>query len=137
MSPAAIRLPAAWRAELTAAARAAHPEEACGLILGRPDGWVADELVPCRNVAETPAREFEIDPATLLHWYRTLRGGERAVIGVYHSHPTGRAAPSATDAARAWDKDLVWVIVAGTAITAWQPTEGGFDPLDLTWETEA
>lgn len=132
-----IRLPAGWRDDLVAAARAAHPQEACGLILGRADGWVADELAPCDNVAEAPEREFEIDPKSLLHWYRSLRGTERAVIGVYHSHPTGRAEPSATDAARAWDPDLVWLIVAGEAVTAWRPAAGGFTALDLTWENEA
>ncbi|MEQ9642500.1 MAG: M67 family metallopeptidase [Alphaproteobacteria bacterium] len=129
-----ISLPDAWRAELIAAADAAHPAEACGLILGRTNGWAADQLVACDNVADNPAREFEIDPAALLHWYKTLRGTERAVIGVYHSHPTGVARPSATDAARAWDPDLVWLIVAGEAITAWQPADGGFAPLELTWE---
>lgn len=137
MSLASIRLPAAWRDDLRAAAAATAPEEACGLILGRAEGWLADELVACANVAEAPRREFEIDPAALLHWYKTLRGSDRAVIGVYHSHPTGNPAPSATDARRAWDKELVWLIVADDEIAAWRPTEDGFAPLHLVWQEES
>lgn len=134
---AGLRLPAVWQAALRVQADVAYPDEACGLILGRPG--VADELVACGNVAADPRRHFEVDPADLFRCYRAVRGTGRAVLAVYHSHPDGPAVPSATDAARAWDKDLVWLLIdggggrAGT-IAGWRPTDTGFVPATLTWE---
>ena len=132
-----MRLPADWQAELRACADAGFPNEACGLILGRPG--VADELVPCANVAAEPRRCFEVDPAALLRCYKAVRGTDRAVLAVWHSHPDGPARPSATDASRAWDKDLVWLVIDGGGgrageIAGWRPDGDGFVPEALIWE---
>ena len=35
-----------------------------------------------------------------------------AMIGIYHSHPNGRATPSDTDLAQAWQIGKIWVIAA-------------------------
>ncbi len=101
---------------LTEAAKAGA-DECCGLLLGR-DGAI-ESLVPARNVATDPSRSFEIDPVTLLRTHREARGSGLAVVGHYHSHPNGRAEPSARDAARAVADGQIWVIVAGGEITAW------------------
>jgi proteasome lid subunit RPN8/RPN11 len=132
-----LRLPAAWQTQLRALADAAYPAEACGLILGRPG--VADQLVPCANVAAEPHRHFEVDPAEIFRCYKAVRGTGRAVLAVYHSHPQGPARPSATDAGRAWDKELLWLLIDGGggragAISGWRPTGDGFAPAELTWE---
>ncbi len=114
---------------------AASPEqEVCGLLLGR-EGRV-EELVAARNVARDPARSFEIDPATLLATHRNARGAGRQVIGHWHSHPNGRAEPSARDAARATDNGQIWLIIAGGGLSAWAPrsADGGpaqFSPVTI------
>ncbi len=99
-------------------ARAAGtPDEVCGLLLGREGVIEAGRAV--ENVAPDPARHFELDPAVLLAAHREARGGGMTVIGHYHSHPSGVAEPSATDAACATPDGTLWLIVAKGAARLW------------------
>lgn len=98
--------------------------EVCGLLLGR-DGRIV-EARPAANVADDPARAFEIDPAALFAALRAARAGGPALIGYYHSHPSGAAAPSARDLAMAAEDGKLWLIVAGDAVTAWVKQAGIF-----------
>lgn len=123
--------------QIRAHARRDHPREACGLLLGR--AGCIETAVPAANVADRADREFEIDPAALLRAHREAREGGRALLGWYHSHPNGRAAPSAMDAERAVEPGRVWVIAAGDALRAFQVVEGGrgrFEPLALEVVTD-
>ncbi|MEH3037254.1 MAG: M67 family metallopeptidase [Sphingomonas adhaesiva] len=127
----AIRL----RNEIAAAAAATPGVEVCGLLLGAAAR--VERILPCRNVATDPARRFEIDPAALIAAHRAGRAGGPRVIGHYHSHPTGVAAPSPRDAADAVADGSIWIIVAGRELTAWRAVaqgalHGRFDALALT-----
>jgi proteasome lid subunit RPN8/RPN11 len=110
---------------------AASPEvEVCGLLLG--EGLRVDRVVACRNVAEHPATTFEIDPQALIAAHKVARGGGPAVIGHYHSHPTGKAEPSARDAAGAMGDGAVWIIVGVGHVSAWRSSSlGKFTPIEL------
>ena len=101
-------------ATLESRARAAQPEEACGLLEGRAvgDARQVTRLHPSENLADDPAARFEVDPRLLLRLQKELRGRRTELVGIYHSHPTGPARPSATDLAMAWQPELVWVITA-------------------------
>ncbi|MBY9061821.1 M67 family metallopeptidase [Sphingomonas yunnanensis] len=110
------------RDELVAAARGSV-DEVCGLLLGR--GERVERVLPCRNVAATPATRFELDPAALLAAHRAARAGGPAVLGHYHSHPSGDARPSARDAADAAPDGSLWLIVAGGAVSAWRAIVDG------------
>jgi len=55
---------------------------------------------------------FEVDPALRLRLQRELRASNERIVGLFHSHPDGAAAPSAHDLACAWEPDLVWLITA-------------------------
>lgn len=106
-------------------ARREAPEECCGLLLGRRDeaaGVVTvTGLTPSPNVAEGDRTvSFEVSPQLRFNMMRALRGGPDTIVGHYHSHPTGSAEPSATDAAQAWEPDLVWLV---TAMEGGQPRE--------------
>ncbi|MEY2883655.1 MAG: hypothetical protein RL490_1379 [Pseudomonadota bacterium] len=105
------------QAAMVAAAAAANGLECCGLLLGRT-GHVTT-VVPAANVAATPDRAFEIDPATLLRVHRDARGAGQQVIGHYHSHPNGQAEPSPRDAARALENDQIWLIIAAGVVSGW------------------
>lgn len=114
---------------------AASRNEICGLLLRARDGRIRAQA--CGNVHPTPAIRFEIDPAALLAAHRAARGGGGAVIGNYHSHPSGDAMPSVTDAARAAADGALWLIVGGDGeVRAWRAVSDGamhgrFDPLNI------
>lgn len=106
--------------------------EVCGLLLGAP-GRVEDAR-PTANVAPEPACHFEIDPAALFAAIRAERGGGPALIGYYHSHPSGVAEPSARDAADAAGDGKLWLIVGGDTVRAWRSGAAGFVEVDLMVE---
>lgn len=100
-------------------AREAFPYEACGLLVGRPGdnrGGAASvtRIAESANLAAARDR-FEIDPKLQFALLRALRGGDEAIVGVFHSHPNGRSEPSPRDLADANDPDLVWLVTGVTA----------------------
>jgi len=129
--------------DLFAAAEAAGKIECCGLLIGNVrNGMGQDgvaqvrEILPALNVAEAPERAFEIDPRTLLAAHRSARKRGEAILGWYHSHPSGVALPSTCDAERAAENGKVWVIVAGADMAAYVAVQQGdvagrFRPLPL------
>lgn len=102
---------------------AASPAEVCGLLFGTGDRIIAAE--PVANVAADPARFFELDPARLFAAQRAMRSGGPRVVGWYHSHPTGIAAPSDHDRAGAAGDGMVWLIVTGREARLWQSDAPG------------
>jgi predicted GIY-YIG superfamily endonuclease/proteasome lid subunit RPN8/RPN11 len=105
----------------------AFPKEACGILLGHRAR--VEEVLPARNVHPTPQTHFEIDPQALVDAHRAARERGPAVLGYYHSHPAGRAEPSATDREQAAGDGRVWAIVAGGGVTFWRDDEDGFAKL--------
>ena len=91
------------------------------------------------NVAADPSRNFEIDPAALIAVHKDARADGMPLLGYFHSHPNGLARPSASDIAQAAPDGLIWLIIAGGAVTAWQPIAigahvTGFTPVPLIVE---
>jgi desampylase len=120
---------------ILAEAEKAGSHECCGLLLGNAPGHIAIAL-PCANVAEEPDKRFEIDPAALLSAHKAARGGGPAILGHYHSHPNGRAEPSACDAELAGEDGQLWAIAANGALGWWITRSGGplhdrFAPADV------
>jgi proteasome lid subunit RPN8/RPN11 len=108
--PRAVRLsPAAARTMLDHARRE-QPRECCGLLVGA--GGRVTAAVPMRNLAPGHTR-YRVDPSGHIALQRVLRviEPELAIIGVYHSHPRGPAAPSETDIAEALYPDWIHVII--------------------------
>lgn len=116
--------------------------ERCGLLLGKNAGQIS-EVRFAANVAPDPSRHFELDPAVLLTAYRASRSGGMQVLGHYHSHPSGEAVPSRTDAECAAADGLLWLIVAGRTAALWRavgngPVHGRFqaEPMDICGDVE-
>lgn len=122
-----VILPAALRSGLLAAARAAHPRECCGLLEGARGGadFRIAALHPARNLAGETTR-FEIDPADHIAAQKMARARGQQIIGCYHSHPDGRAEPSAADLAGAGEDGFLWLILAGETAAAFVYSAGGF-----------
>ena len=116
---------------MRAEASAAGEEECCGILLG--DGAV-DEARPAANLAADRRRCFEIDPQVLVDAHREARAGGAAVVGYYHSHPSGPAAPSDRDRGMAAGDGRLWAIIAEGEVTFWRDRPEGFAPLPYAVE---
>ncbi|WP_367274046.1 M67 family metallopeptidase [Erythrobacter sp.] len=114
-------------AAMLAAARAAFPNEVCGLLLGE-DARI-DEARAAANIHPAPGTHFEIDPQALIDAHRAARAGGPQVIGYFHSHPTGEPVPSSTDRAMAAGDGRVWAIIAADEVMFWRDTGEGFAAL--------
>lgn len=119
---------------MRAASRAAHPHEACGVLLGDllDGGARIVEAREAANVHPAPATHFEIDPQALIDAHRAARAGGAQVLGYFHSHPVGPPAPSATDRASAAHDGRVWAIIARGDVRFWRDGDDGFTALSFT-----
>ncbi len=117
------------REEMVATCVRALPDEGCGLLIGDPEGTVA-EVVASPNVAAS-ARVYEIDPKVLLRTYRRAEDAGLQVIGVFHSHTHSPAYPSPTDVAQAPDPSWHYVLVSfaevPTTVRSFRIVEGAID----------
>ncbi len=104
-TPETLDFASELREQLVEWARAAAPNEACGLLLGRVEAQRVEvrEVRQGRNLSRAPAAAFELHPEDHLALTLDAERAGLAVVGVWHSHPRGPARPSATDRAVAWD----------------------------------
>ena len=115
---------------MLAAAHAAYPCEACGILTGESARITA--FVAAANVHTSPETRFEIDPQALIDAHRIARGGGPQVLGYFHSHPSGDPVPSATDRASAAHDGAIWAIAAGDEVRFWRDMPAGFQPLSYS-----
>lgn len=113
VTPRGVVISPALKAQIASFAGAALPDECCGLLIGSGDEVViVDRIVAAANIAENARRRFLVDPQVQFDTLRALRDTPSRIVGHYHSHPDGPAAPSVTDLEMALDSEAVWVIVA-------------------------
>jgi desampylase len=134
-----LRISRVLLAQIVAHAQDSTPEECCGLLLGlgQPEAVTISAVMPAPNVATDPMMRFEVDPETLLAAGKAARQGGPSVLGHYHSHPRGPAAPSVADAHMA-ARDGRFALIVGDdwSVTAWREgTTGGlfgvFKPITI------
>ncbi|MES2209776.1 MAG: M67 family metallopeptidase [Chloroflexota bacterium] len=112
--PASVILPGAIRDAMVEHARAAIPNEACGLIVGdRPaaEGGIALRWLPTRNRAASPYR-YEIDSDDLLRATIETDDADEVFWAIVHSHVASPARPSPTDIGLAFYPDALYVVVS-------------------------
>ena len=90
--------------EVVEHAKAAYPNEGCGLVS-------RTRFIPIPNVAQN-ASEFEMDPAELIKALRELRTEGEELVAIYHSHPHGPLHLSKTDIERAYYPEAAHLIVS-------------------------
>ena len=121
-------------AEITEAAERAHPEECCGLLVGRGDeagDVLVTRLAPSPNVADGDRRKsFLVDAKVQFDLMRELGDGPENIVGNYHSHPGAPARPSEHDRKSVYYPDHIWVIVAVEDGRAGKIAAYVFDPDD-------
>jgi proteasome lid subunit RPN8/RPN11 len=74
------------------------PLEACGLLAGKRAR--AEKMIEVSNQAQSPVR-FVMDPYEQLRAFDWIESHGLDLVGIFHSHPTGPAAVSATDISEA------------------------------------
>jgi desampylase len=118
--------------QIAAEAKAALPGECCGLLEGvMVDGEARIcVLHPVRNLSAAEDC-FEIDPADHIATARLARANGHVLLGCYHSHPQGAAAPSPRDLAGAVQEGFIWLIAAPEGLAAFVYSACGFAPIGL------
>lgn len=105
-----LRLLPRHRDEMVAHAVEGFPLEACGLLVGDPDGTMCS-FHPCANAASS-AKLYTVEPRDMLRVDRAAEAEGHQVIGVMHSHTHTDPYPSPTDVAQAPDPEWHYVIVS-------------------------
>jgi proteasome lid subunit RPN8/RPN11 len=116
------------------AAKAAPDTEICGLLIGAGDRIA--EIAPSPNRHPDPARGFAICDELYARTQAQAREAGLAVVGCYHSHPSGDMTPSDMDVLAVQEDGFVWIIAAPHgAAAAWRavmrPPVKGFEPLAI------
>ena len=74
------------------------PLEGCGLLAGKHNH--VEAVLPVPNQAQSPVR-FVMEPREQLRAFDWIQSQGLALLGIFHSHPTGPDTPSETDIAEA------------------------------------
>jgi len=126
-------LPDDVRLEIEEAMRRGHPDEACGLLLGRAARGRVEVVAShaARNAAPAPRSvRYTLDPDDQLAAHEAARARDLEVVGVWHSHPGRPAQPSAEDRTHAWEgwSYLIGSVDAGgtRALRSWRLVAGSF-----------
>lgn len=123
MTQPVVELADPLRREILEHCLAELPNEGCGMMA--VDGDRVLKVYPTRNQQASPIA-YTI-PAQ--QHYDALMDAESSgweLAGVFHSHPTGPAAMSATDLARVTDSTWLYVVVAlGSGIPVWSGWRAG------------
>jgi proteasome lid subunit RPN8/RPN11 len=106
-----LSVPRDLRDAMVAHARADHPDEACGVLLGPAGGGRPEVHLPMTNAARSPTF-FEFESHELLDLYRRLDERDEEIVVVYHSHTATEAFPSPSDIALAAEPDAHYLLVS-------------------------
>jgi proteasome lid subunit RPN8/RPN11 len=90
-------------------ARACHPNEACGLLVGEGRGSVV-AFHPTTNSDASPS-SFTIDPNDHFRVMKDAEASGLEITGVFHSHTHSAPYPSPTDRRQAADPEWVNLIL--------------------------
>ena len=90
-------------------AKKGYPNEACGILAGRPDA--ADAFFPMKNTDESAISYF-MDPKEQLLVFKKIRERGTLMRGIFHSHVASEAYPSQKDVRLAFYPDVSYLIVS-------------------------
>ena len=143
-----VTLPGTIREAIVGHARAALPNEACGVIVGdapAASGGRARRWEPARNRAESPYL-YELHPDDLLRLTIETDDADEVFWAIVHSHTHSPARPSQTDVRLALYPDALYVLVSldpaeadpvtgAASLRAWRIVDSEATEVPLTIET--
>ena len=108
-----VRLAPGLAERLLAAADAARPREACGLLAGVPaaDHVRVERVDVATNLACSPDR-FVLDPGELVAADDAARADGLELVGAWHSHADAPPRPSRADREGAWPGWITLIVGA-------------------------
>jgi len=114
--------------EIDAHARAAYPEECCGLLIAIGEKKVIDSIRMKNVYSGSKHDRYRIDPLELYKADREASRRGLAVAGIYHSHPDYPATLSSFDLGHAFPWYSYLVVSIGKGETkdcrSWITNEG-------------
>jgi len=92
-----------------------EPEEACGLLIGRLNGFhaVTVHTIPVTNILHSPTR-FRMDGREQVDAFSRMEIEDLELVGIYHSHPHGPAGLSDIDVKEAYYPEVVHLVWSRT-----------------------
>jgi len=96
---------------MIAHARADHPDEACGVVVGPEGSDTPARLIQMINADRSPTF-FRFDPAEQFELYKALDAQDEEIVVVYHSHTATEAYPSRTDISLATEPQAHYILVS-------------------------
>ena len=87
------------------------PEEACGLLIGRINGFhaITVRTIPVTNTLHSPTR-FRMDGREQVVAFNRMEEEDLELVGIYHSHPQGPPGLSELDVKEAYYPEVVHLI---------------------------
>jgi len=119
-----IELTRGFYDDIISQARAALPNEACGLIAGKEG--IPVRVIPMQNADASPVT-YRLDPREQLRVFEELEGDGLDLYAIYHSHTHTEAYPSPTDRRQAFYPESRYLIVS---LQREEPVLRGFRILD-------
>ena len=106
-----LRLPSDVHLQIVSHCLGGLPDEACGLLGGRPESGQVEKCYLTRNAAAS-AKLYTVEPRDHLHADLDAERSGLEIMGVFHSHTHSDAYPSPTDIAQAPDPGWHYVLVS-------------------------
>ncbi len=103
----------ALRARIVEADGSSGAHECCGLLIGSVDSEGVVRVVDwtfASNVARHPTDSFLVEADHLMRAERQAREANLALVGAWHTHPSGSTEPSAQDRRGLPEGWLGWVL---------------------------
>jgi len=110
------------------------PNECCGLLLGR--GGTVARVIAMKSDRPSPDAYY-MNPEQQVEVFTGMAERGEELLGIYHSHPTSPAQPSAADLQLAFHPDAAYFIIsladaARPEVRAFRLRRDGFDELTVT-----
>lgn len=139
MPPYRLVIPRPIFDDLLTHARAAWPNECCGLLSGTVTAGRAEVHALHRLVNELASPvAYRSEPRSMFAAVKAMRAARTDVVAVYHSHPAAPPVPSRSDLRQNYSEGVVNLIVGlatdPPAVRGWWLRETGYEPaeFDLT-----
>ncbi|MEO3786429.1 M67 family metallopeptidase [Actinocorallia sp. B10E7] len=97
--------------QITAHARADHPDEACGVVAGPIGSDRPERFVSMENAERSPTF-YRFDSLEQLKVWREMDDRDEEPVVIYHSHTATEAYPSRTDVSYAAEPNAHYVLVS-------------------------